>query len=97
MSNTKALTKETLAKEKEIRSLKKELAAQRKLTRELEVSKVPSENLRKVKPLIDDMMVEKQLMEEVLTVVEPFISTLLLIVAKEKKLEDVVLERIRML
>lgn len=98
MSNIDALMKETLAKEKEIKSLKKELAFQRKLTRELEVSKVMSENLRKVKPFIDGMMVAKQrLMEKVLTAVEQFISTLLLIVSEEKKLADVVPKRIRML
>lgn len=50
---------DTLEKEKEIRSLKKELAAQRKLTKELEVYKIPSKNLIKVKPLINGMMVVK--------------------------------------
>ena len=51
--------------------MKKELAAQRKITRELEVSKLPSENLRKMKPLMDGMMVTKQhLLDEVLIVVE---------------------------
>ena len=97
MSNTDALTKEVLEKEKENKALKKELAAQRKLTRELEVSKLPSENLRKVKPLMDGMMVTKQrLMEEVLMAVEQFISTLLLIVSEEK-LADVAMERVKML
>ena len=70
MSNTDYLTKETLEKEKEIRVLKKELAAQRKLTKELEVSKLPLENLRKAKPLIDGMMVAKQRLKDVLIVVE---------------------------
>jgi len=96
MSNTDALTKEVLEKEKKNKALKK-LAAQCKLTRELEVSKLPSENLRKVKPLMDGMMATKQHLMEVLTVVEQFINTLLLIVSEEKKLADVVTERVRML
>ena len=74
------------------------MVAQQKLTKELEVSKLPSENLKKVKLLMDGMMVAKQpLIEEVLTVMEQFISTLLLIVSREKKLVDVVIERLRML
>lgn len=71
MSNVDAMTKEGLAKEKDTKSLKKELAAQRKITKEIKASKMPSENLRKVKPLMDGRMTAKQkLVDEVLAVVE---------------------------
>ena len=41
ISNTKAIAKDGLLKEKEIKSLKEELAAQRRLTRELESPRYP--------------------------------------------------------
>lgn len=92
------MTKEGLAKEKKIRALKKELAAQQKITREIEASKMPSENLIKVKPLMDGMTAAKQkLADEVLTMVEQFIGALLMITIEEKKSEDVVPERIHLL
>jgi len=59
MTNADALTKVGLVKEKEIKALKKELAVQKKITREIEASKVPFENLRKVKPLMDGMIAAK--------------------------------------
>lgn len=59
ISNTKAIAKDGLLKDKEIKNLKKELAAQRKLTRELESTKVPTEELRKVKPLKEGMIAVK--------------------------------------
>lgn len=59
---------------------------------------MPSENLKKVKPLMDGMMAAKhKLVDEVLTIVEQFIGALLMIALEEKKLEDVVPKRICML
>jgi len=55
-----AIAKDGLLKEKEIKSLKKELVVQRRLTRELESAKVPTKELRKVKPLKEGMMTVKQ-------------------------------------
>lgn len=45
ISNTEAIAKDGLLKEKEIISLKKDLAAQRKITREIEFAKVTLRSL----------------------------------------------------
>lgn len=83
-----------MMKEKEIKSLKKELAAQKRLTKELESTKVPTEELRKIKPLKEGMIAMKQeVIDEVLVVVEQFIGALQRFTFEEQKLQDIVVKR----
>lgn len=59
ISNIEAIAKDEMMKEKEIKSLKKELAAQKKLTRELESAKVLTKELQKIKALKEAMIAIK--------------------------------------
>lgn len=97
ISNMEAIAKDGLLKEKEIKSLKKELVAQRRLTRELESAKVPTEELRKVKPLREGMIAVKQeVMDEVLVVLRQFIEALHKISFDEDQLKYIVTKRVRL-
>ena len=81
-------------KDKEIKGLKKELAAQRKLTKELESAKVPTEELWKIKPLKEGMIVVKQKhIDQVLVAVQQFIGALERVAFEEQKLKYIIVER----
>lgn len=97
ISNIKAIAKDVMLKEKEIKSLK-ELVTQRKLTREMESTRVPLEKLRKIKPLKERMIIVKQAMiNEVMTMLDQFIGGLQRVAFEEQKLKDIVTERVSLL
>lgn len=97
ISNIEAIAKDGLLKEKDIKSLRKELAIQKRLTCELESAKVHTEELRKVRPLKEGMVTVKQeVMDDVLEVVRKFVEALHKISVEEDKLKHIVIERVRL-
>lgn len=70
MSTIEAMAKETLDKDKEIKRLKKENAAQNKLSKGIDQTKMPHEDLKKFGPLTEGLtQVKKNLSDEVVDIV----------------------------
>lgn len=95
--NIEENAKDGLLKEKEIKSLKKKLASQRRLNRELESAKEPIEEHWNVKPLKEGMMeIKQEVMDEVLVVVRQFIEALNKILSEEDQSKYIIIERVRL-
>lgn len=97
ISNTEAITKEGLEKDKEIRSLKKENIALKRKIKDIESVKMPIERLKKFEPLMEGMdEVKQEVINNVLMMVTQFMDALEQVSIEKQKLKDIVTTKINL-
>lgn len=98
ISNAEAITKEGFEQDREIRSLRKEVATLKRRMKELESIKVPTERLKRCEPLLEGMdEVKREVIDEALAMVTQFMNSLAHVSHEEQRLKHIVTTRISLL